>query len=36
MKLIYNELGFVKCDLVKAYFKSVDEIRSDKLKDLGI
>lgn len=33
---IFNELGFVKCDLSKAYFKTVDEIREEKLKEIGI
>jgi len=33
---IYTELGFVKCDLAKDYFKTVDQIREEKLKELGI
>lgn len=33
---ILNELGFVKCQLSKAYFKTVDEIREEKINELGI
>ena len=33
---IFNELGYAKCDLSKSYFKTVDEIREEKLKEIGI
>ena len=28
---IFNEFGYVKCDLAKGYFKTIDEIREEKL-----
>jgi hypothetical protein len=33
---IYSKSGFVKCNLAKDYFKTVDEIRKEKLNNLGI
>lgn len=31
---IFDESGFVKCDLAKAYFKKIDEIREERLNEL--
>jgi hypothetical protein len=38
LKNIYKfaTVGSVKCDLAKDYFKTVDQIREEKLKELGI